>query len=161
MIHARHVLDSEGQRRVWHSGHVLMALGMMFMYAPASLDHFNVPSGFWQLVFANASLAIVAWILYEAFARRAVNVLWLVMAIDLAAMAYMWSPSGFQAPLTWLLVGVLRGAVAAVGERPDAQRRSHDAVGWRHVRIARAARSRSAPPSRWCASATCACRCSR
>ena len=105
VIHARHVLDSEGQRRVWHSGHVLMALGMMFMYAPASLDHFNVPSGFWQLVFANASLAIVAWMLYEAFARRAVNVLWLVMAIDLAAMAYMWSPSGFQAPLTWLLVG--------------------------------------------------------
>ena len=26
------------------------------------------------------------------------------MAIDLGAMAYMWSPSGFQAPITWLLV---------------------------------------------------------
>jgi Domain of unknown function (DUF5134) len=104
VIHARHVADSEGQRRVWHSGHVLMALGMAFMYAPASIDYFNIPSGFWQLSFANAALAIVAWILYEAFARRAVNVLWLVMAIDLGAMAYMWSPTGFQAPLTWLLV---------------------------------------------------------
>lgn len=104
VIHVRHVLDSGGQRRVWHSGHVLMALGMAFMYAPGSLDHFNVPSGFWQLVFANGALAIVAWMLYEGFARRAINVLWLVMAIDLAAMAYMWSPSGYQAPLTWLLV---------------------------------------------------------
>jgi hypothetical protein len=103
-IHARHVLDSSGQRRVWHSGHVLMALGMAFMYAPRSIDHFDVPHGFWQLAFATGALAIVAWMLYEAFDRRAINALWLVTAIDLGAMAYMWSPSGFQAPLTWLLV---------------------------------------------------------
>ena len=104
VIHARHVLDSEGQRRIWHSGHVLMALGMAFMFAPASLDHFNIPSGFWQLGFANGALAIFAWMLAQALSRRAINVLWLVMAIDLAAMTYMWSPSGFQAPISWLLV---------------------------------------------------------
>jgi hypothetical protein len=104
VIHARHLLDSGGQRRIWHSGHVLMALGMAFMFAPASIDHFDIPSGFWQLAFANGALAILAWMLAQALSRRAINVLWLVMAIDLAAMAYMWSPSGFQAPLTWLLV---------------------------------------------------------
>ena len=109
VIHVRHLIDSNGQRRVWHSGHVLMALGMAFMFAPASIDYFNIPSGFWQLAFANASLAAVAWILYEAFAQRAINVLWLVMAIDLAAMAYMWSPDGLQAPLTWLLVAYFLG----------------------------------------------------
>jgi hypothetical protein len=107
VIHARHVVESQGQRRVWHSGHVLMSLGMVFMYAPSSLDHFNIPNGFWQLVFATGALAIVAWMLREAFERRAINVLWLVMAIDLGAMAYMWSPDGFQAPLTWLLVAYL------------------------------------------------------
>ena len=104
VIHARHVLDSDGQRRIWHSGHVLMALGMAFMFAPASIDHFDIPSGFWQLAFANGALAILAWMLAQALAGRAINVLWPVMAIDLGAMAYMWSPSGFQAPLTWLLV---------------------------------------------------------
>ncbi len=104
VIHARHVLDSDGQRRIWHSGHVLMALGMAFMFAPASIDHFDVPSGFWQLAFANGALAILAWMLAQALSGRAINVLWLVMAIDLGAMAYMFSPSGFQAPLTWLLV---------------------------------------------------------
>jgi hypothetical protein len=77
---------------------------MIFMFAPASLDHFNVPSGFWQLAFANGALAILAWILAQGLAGRAINVLWLVMAVDLGAMAYMWSPSGFQAPITWLLV---------------------------------------------------------
>ena len=58
VIHALHVRDSDGQRRLWHSGHVLMALGMAFMFAPASIDHFDIPSGFWQLVFANGALAI-------------------------------------------------------------------------------------------------------
>jgi hypothetical protein len=104
VIHVRHLLDSDGQRRVWHSGHVLMAFGMAFMFAPASIDYFNIPSGFWQLVFANAALAALAWMLVQALSGRAINVLWLVMAIDLGAMAYMWSPSGFQPPLTWILV---------------------------------------------------------
>jgi hypothetical protein len=104
IIHARHLRDTHGQQRIWHSGHVLMALGMAFQFAPSSIDHFNIPSGFWQLAFANASAAALIWILVQALAHRAVNVLWLVMAIDLAAMAYMWSPSGFQAPITWILV---------------------------------------------------------
>lgn len=104
VIHTRHVLDSNAQRRIWHCGHVVMALGMVFMFAPASIDHFNIPSGFWQLVFANGAMAILAWMLAQALGGRAINVLWLVMAIDLGAMAYMWSPGGLQAPVTWLLV---------------------------------------------------------
>jgi hypothetical protein len=104
VIHVLHLRDTHGQRRIWHSGHVLMALGMAFMFAPASIDHFNIPSGFWQLAFANGAIAVLAWMLAQALDRRAINVLWLVMVIDLGAMAYMWSPSGFQAPLTWILV---------------------------------------------------------
>ena len=104
VIHARHLRDTHGQQRIWHSGHVLMAFGMAFMFAPASIDHFNIPSGFWQIAFASSSLAAVGWMLFQATSGRAINVLWLVMAIDLAAMAYMWSPSGFVAPITWLLV---------------------------------------------------------
>jgi multidrug transporter EmrE-like cation transporter len=104
VIHTLHLRDTHGQRRLWHSGHVLMALGMAFMFAPASIDHFDIPTGFWQLAFANGALAILAWMLAQAMSGRAINVLWLVMAVDLGAMAYMWSPSGFQAPITWLLV---------------------------------------------------------
>ncbi len=104
VLHARHVSETREGRRWWHSGHVLMALGMVFMFAPASLDHFNIPAGFWQLLFANAAGLVVAWILAQALSGRAVNMLWVVMAIDLAAMVYMWSPAGFVAPITWLLV---------------------------------------------------------
>jgi hypothetical protein len=112
-IHGRHVLESnDGQRRLWHSGHVLMAVGMAVMFAPASVDYFDIPIGFWSLLFANAALAIVLWMIVQAFAEHSVNLLWPVMAFDLAAMAYMWSPSGFQAPITWLLVAYF--AVQAV-----------------------------------------------
>ncbi len=104
VLHARHVSETREGRRWWHSGHVLMALGMVFMFAPASLDHFNIPTGFWQLLFANAAGVVVAWIIAQALSGRAVNVLWVVMAVDLAAMVYMWSPAGFVAPVTWLLV---------------------------------------------------------
>ena len=70
VIHVRHVLESEGQRRYWHSGHVLMAFGMTFMFAPASLDHFNIPTGFWSLAFANGAIAVVLWMLVQTFAGR-------------------------------------------------------------------------------------------
>jgi hypothetical protein len=102
--HGRHVLESEGQRRLWHSGHVFMAIGMAVMFAPASVDYFHIPAGFWSLAFANGAIGIVLWVLVQAFAGRGTNLLWLLIAFDLGAMAYMWSPSGFQAPITWLLV---------------------------------------------------------
>jgi hypothetical protein len=104
VIHARHVLETHRGRQLWHSGHVLMALGMLFMFAPASLDHFGIPATFWQLVFANAAGAIVLWMTGQILSGRAVNRLWLVMAIDMAAMVYMWSSNGFVAPITWILV---------------------------------------------------------
>jgi hypothetical protein len=114
-IHGRHVLESEGQRRYWHSGHVLMALGMAVMYAPGSVNHFNIPTGFWSLLFANAAIAIVLWMIVQAFAGRGTNLLWLLMAFDLGAMAYMWSPSGLQAPITWLLVAYFAGQAVLWG----------------------------------------------
>jgi hypothetical protein len=104
VIHLRHMLETHGQRRLWHSGHVLMAAGMAFMFAPSSIDHFNVPATFWQLAFANAAGFAVAWILAQVLSGRVVNLLWVVIAIDLAAMVYMWSPNGYIAPITWLLV---------------------------------------------------------
>jgi len=104
VVHARHLRETRGQRRLWHSGHVLMALGMTFMFAPASIDHLDIPHSFWQLAFAGGALVILAWMLTEAAERRAINALWIVMAIDLAAMVYMFSPNGYRAPLSWLLV---------------------------------------------------------
>jgi hypothetical protein len=109
LIHVRHLLDTRGQRRLWHSGHVLMAVGMAFMFAPSSIDHLNIPASFWQLGFGGAALVILTWILTEALERHAVNVLWLVMVTDLGAMVYMWSPGGFRPAITALLAANFAG----------------------------------------------------
>ena len=124
VVHACHVIETHGERRLWHSGHVLMAFGMAFMFAPGSLDHFNVPAGFWPLLFANASGLIVAFILARVLYGQAVNGLWVVLAFDLAAMAYMWSPSGYVAPITWLLVAYF--GIQAVLWATDTYRRLDD-----------------------------------
>jgi len=130
--HTLHLRDTHGQRRLWHSGHVLTAFGMAFMFAPSSIDHFNIPSGFWQLAFASSALAVVGWMLTQAMERRAINVLWLLMAIELAAMAYMWSPSGFQAPITWLLVAyfVAQSLLWATSRMRDLDHRTLRSVGF-------------------------------
>jgi hypothetical protein len=136
VIHLRHVLDTHGQRRLWHSGHVLMALGMAFMFAPTSIDHFNIPATFWQLLFANAAGVIVAWVLFQILSGRAVNLLWIVIAIDLAAMVYMWSSNGFVAPITWLLVAyfAIQAGLWATNEfrRLD---REHQIPGFSHIHV--------------------------
>lgn len=105
--HCRHLLASRGQRRLWHAGHVLMAVGMAFMYAAAASGDLSTPNGLWQVTFGYAAAAMVAWMLVQLLYRRAVNVLWMTMALDLGAMAYMWSRSGLVAPLTWALVAYL------------------------------------------------------
>jgi hypothetical protein len=82
------------------------------MYAPGSVDSFDIPPGFWSLAFANGAIAVLLWVFVQLIEGKATNLLWLTMAFDLGAMAYMWSPTGFQSPITWLLVAYF--AVQAV-----------------------------------------------
>jgi hypothetical protein len=104
VTHARHVLRDDGQRRYWHVGHVLMAAGMIVMFAPPSIDPLDLPAGLWQLAFAAAAGLVLGWTVHKAVIREAVSVLWLVLALDLAAMVYMWSESAFRPAITWVLV---------------------------------------------------------
>lgn len=105
--HVRHMAQTTGQRRPWHSCHVLLAVGMAFMYAPAQIDPLAVPSAFWRLVFAAGGVIAAGWAM--AGIRRISTVIWLLTSIDMAAMLYMWSgPRTVDAaPLTWLLTAYL------------------------------------------------------
>ena len=105
LSHLRHLLMTSGERGPWHACHVLMAVGMAFMYAPAALHAPAVPMMFWRVVFAVAGVLAAVWALGGT--RRAPNLIWLLTAVDLGAMVYMWSPESFVAPLTWILAGYL------------------------------------------------------
>ncbi len=104
--HLRHMAQTTGQRRAWHSCHVLMAVGMAFMYAPAQIDPLAVPTAAWKLVFAAAGIIAAVWAIGGV--GRVSTLIWLLTSIDMAAMLYMWSgPRSDTAPVTWLLTTYL------------------------------------------------------
>jgi hypothetical protein len=107
--HLRHMTQTTGQRRPWHACHVLIAMGMAFMYAPAQIDPLTVPSAFWKLVFAAAGLIAAVWAIGGV--GRVSLLIWLLSSIDLGAMLYMVSGprSTNAAPMTGLLTAYLVG----------------------------------------------------
>jgi Domain of unknown function (DUF5134) len=105
--HARHLVMTSGERRPWHLCHVLMAIGMAFMYVPATLDPHGVPPLFWQSLFAAAAIAAGVRGLAGLTGHASSNPLWLLTGIDLGAMVYMWSTGSLVPALTWMLVAYL------------------------------------------------------
>jgi hypothetical protein len=107
--HLAHLAMTGGERRRWHVLHVAMALGMASMYAPARLDPLSIPAATWQLGFVALALAVgLRWACGLA-GLAANDPLWLLTAIDLGAMAYMWSPGAPVPALSWALVAYLLG----------------------------------------------------
>jgi hypothetical protein len=100
--HLRHMLRTGGQRSPWHACHVLMALGMLYMYLSAPLASLSVPGGLWRSVFAGAGLITAAWALLGA--ERVALLLWLLTAVALWSMFYMLSPAPLTPAVTWSLV---------------------------------------------------------
>jgi hypothetical protein len=113
--HLRHMVQTTGQRRPWHACHVLMALGMAFMFLPSNVDPLAIPAGFWKLTFATAGLIAAVWALGGV--GRTATIIWLLTSIDLGAMLYMWSGAGRpgDAAVTWMLSGYLVGEALAWG----------------------------------------------
>jgi methionine sulfoxide reductase heme-binding subunit len=117
VVHVGHLRDIGIRGRVWHLGHVLMALGMIDMFVPTG--RMPVPAGVGAVVFALAALVMLGFTAALAVRGERVGWLWPVAGFDLAAMAYMFTLPG--APwLTGLLVGwfVLQAAGWATGVLP-------------------------------------------
>jgi hypothetical protein len=111
VAHLRHVwMDCPMPRRCWHWGHVLMAASMVAMYLPTGLDPLHIPAVGWQAVFLSALGVLTVLGAYEFLCeRRTVSALWLLVAGDMLAMLYMWSPGVSATPFsvvigTFLLV---------------------------------------------------------
>jgi hypothetical protein len=90
LSHLRHMVQTAGQRRPWHACHVLMAVAMACMYAPGHGTHLPAVPGLWRVALAAAGLLAAAWAWWGA--AESLNPVWLLTALDLGAMLYMWSP---------------------------------------------------------------------
>lgn len=102
--HARHARRSHGQRRLWHGGHVLMAVSMVFMYLPLAAEYRLLAPALWRGAVALAAIACAAAIVAALRRRVTVTALWALLIVDLAAMAYMWRADRSSASPGWLLL---------------------------------------------------------
>lgn len=78
--------------RWFHAAHTAMALSMIYMYLSMSYDWNWLPATWQMWFFVATSVAITAWLLTKVLRRQPVNLLWILLLIQQAAMAYMWYP---------------------------------------------------------------------
>lgn len=79
--------------RWFHAGHTAMALSMSYMYLSMSYRWNWLPATWQMWFFVATSLAITAYLLTNVIRTRPVNVLWILLLVQHAAMAYMWFPT--------------------------------------------------------------------
>jgi hypothetical protein len=87
---AMHLLTlglARGSAQVWTGAHAVMSLGMLYMFLPWS--HPPVPAGVLVALFSALAGVGVLALAGSATEDRPVRMMWLVVTVDLAAMAYM------------------------------------------------------------------------
>jgi hypothetical protein len=99
VVHLRHAARMSGQQRVWHAGHSLMALGMLYMFLPLGIV--ALPTVVGEVVFALTTAATAVWVIYTLATQRPLDVLWVVLLVDLLGMTYMFVAA--QLPIGVLL----------------------------------------------------------
>lgn len=108
-VHLRHVWVMTGQRRYWHVGHVLMAMGMAYMYLPHSVHVVSTETG--TALYAAAAIAAVGAATMFRARHGVLNPLWIVVAIEMAVMVYMFLPMHTKSPMLSYLLAVYLAAV--------------------------------------------------
>lgn len=102
VVHLSHAIDTDC-RQAWHSNHVVMAVGMGYMFFPTRLK--TVSDEVWQVVFITITAIILIWVLRLWFTYWVIDLLWMISLFDMLAMIYMFAfPEAAIASLTYVLV---------------------------------------------------------
>lgn len=92
VFHCGHLIHMGGQHRGFHSAHVVMLLGMLYMYAAMTFGWDWFPRQVWMWIYVTTSAAIILWMLVRFWQRRPFSYLWILVLVQQAAMVYMWVP---------------------------------------------------------------------
>jgi Domain of unknown function (DUF5134) len=110
VLHIWHGATTSGQARWWHGAHTAMALGMIGMYAAGPMRQRALDNAL-EVLFAVIAVVLVVTAVVVRRRERVLNPLWVVTAVDSAAMSYlaavMLSPSAVPAAVTWVVVAYL------------------------------------------------------
>lgn len=106
-LHVVHMFSMRGHARRFHAVHLLVGVGMVYMFAP--WRSMPLPMEVPVAVFAGLTLLVGCFVGLELQHGRRVNLLWVLAAVECAAMAYMFAVHHGSAEvpaLSRLLVGV-------------------------------------------------------
>ena len=98
VFHCSHLIHMRGERCWYHSAHIAMLIGMLYMYAAVAFGFDWLPAQVWMILYAATSAAIIGWMLLQYIERRAFGPLWILALVQQGAMIYMWMPMTVWVP---------------------------------------------------------------
>lgn len=98
VFHCSHLIHMRGERRCYHSAHVVMLLGMLYMYAAVAFGLDWFPTRVWMIIYVATSAAIISWMLVQFGQRHSFDYLWILALVQQGAMIYMWVPMTYWVP---------------------------------------------------------------
>ena len=69
-FHCSHLIHMRGERRRYHCAHVVMLLGMLYMYMAVAFGFGLLPTGARTIIYAVISAAIIGWMAVRFRLRR-------------------------------------------------------------------------------------------
>jgi LysM repeat protein len=96
--HCGHMIRMRGEHRWYHCAHIVMLIGMLYMYAAVAFGLNWLPAPIWMIVYVATAVAIIAFMLVQCGQRHAFALLWVLALIQQAAMVYMWVPMAHWVP---------------------------------------------------------------
>jgi hypothetical protein len=106
VFHCSHLIAMRGQHRWYHASHVVMLVGMLYMYASVAFGWDWFPEPMWLFVYVATSAGIIGWMMVRFEQRRSLSYLWILALAQQGAMIYMWMPMPDWIPwLSYTLAG--------------------------------------------------------
>jgi len=100
IAHLWHIVVMTGRDRLWHSVHVLMALGMIVMFTPTG--RMIVPSRVGMAFFAAIAVAVAGLLVWDYAHGHHIGQLWVANVVDVIAMIYMFAM--ISTHVVWLTI---------------------------------------------------------
>ncbi len=132
IFHCGHLVRMGGQHRWFHSAHIVMLVGMIYMYAMMAFNWKWISGNAWMWLYILTTLAMLIWMVARIVTKKPFSYLWILALVQQAAMIYMWAPMTYWVPaFTWALVVyfALETIAWLVGWCNDAKEGRGNAVG--------------------------------
>jgi hypothetical protein len=110
-----------GEHRCHHISHLIMLVGMIYMFSAMAFEQEWIPRGAWMVLYAAISIAILVWMMIRLRRQGSVGKMWIFAFVQQAAMVYMcctpmrWIPIATYALVLYFACEALASLLAAPG----------------------------------------------